>query len=92
MIRNERFPFEWKNPRGYVIAVIIDTVIGMHLFTLIASIASLGIGSYLLAIVATSEIRKGLDLINKNLKTESERPRAMQRISQFVHWHSILNE
>lgn len=65
----KRFPFDWNNPIGYLIAFVIQYIIIAYEFCLTSCALAVGIGSLWLAILATKDIRRILNLINDKAQT-----------------------
>lgn len=87
-----RFPFNVRNPMGYLIASVFQlTKLTFTLF-LVANILTFGIGCYLIGITATKEIKNTLQIADKKLRLKKERPLAMKRFTDLIKWHSIIKQ
>lgn len=91
-ILNSRLPFEWRNPSVYLLVVFMQCISIAYKFSLIAGIASYGIGCFLFAMKTTEEIQSFLELLNEKLKTEDDLQRSVRFVSKFVHCHSLLKQ
>ena len=83
----ERFPFDWKNPFGYFIAVIFEYLIGTYVFMVVAAVVTFGIGTFILAIATLGEVRDDLKKINDLAKFEENRLETLNRLGDFTQFH-----
>ena len=59
---------------------------------LIAGLASFGIGGFVVAIKATTEVQGGLEYINTMMTSSHEVQKSFKILSLFIHWHSLLKQ
>lgn len=91
-IENIRLPFDWKNPMGYMCASAIQFMVYVCMFSLMASLLSVGIGAFLFAVRATNDITANLKLINESTKTKQNLKNVPKYISDFVQYHGDVKE
>lgn len=87
-----RLPFDWKNPMGYTCAVAVQYMVGVCMFSIIGNLLSLGFGSFLFAVRATTDITANLELINKCVKTKRHRKKVLKYLADFVQYHADVKE
>ena len=85
--KNWRLPFDWKDPMGYICASTFQYLLGVGMFFIIASLLSIGIGAFLFAVRASTDITNNLELINESIKTNRSRERVLKYLSDFVQFH-----
>lgn len=79
-----RFPFDWENPIGYGIAVMIEFIITTYICFIMGILISFGIEAILLGITLTKHIRNLLHEFNKGVKSE--------QLINYVEFHSALKQ
>lgn len=87
----KRFPFEWKNPLGYLIAIGIQYAITAYGVLIGACIISLGIGSFLYVIASTKCIRGNLFAINR-CTNDSDKQHIWDQFIEFIQYHSRVKQ
>lgn len=86
-----RYPFDWKNPTGYLAACFIQYVGLVHLFYFIAFCICLQIGVYLWVTAFHKNLKRDLKLFNQRAKSQDNRTEIL--IGQFhdlIQFHSFL--
>lgn len=61
-------------------------------FCMVACVASLGIGCYIIALTVTRTFRDILFFINDRAKVRTERARTTERIKEYIKAHSNMKE
>lgn len=88
-----RFPFDWKNPIGFLFTAIITYTLGQFAFTFLAQVWSIGIGMCLFLISLTKDIKSILNRINESGRSSSpQRSRITKHITEYVRFHSNAKE
>lgn len=59
---------------------------------IVSIILSFGIGSFLIAITSTNEIKSVFIIVNEKLRLKSERSLALNRFTELVECHSMLKQ
>lgn len=85
-------PFDWRNPIGYLVAVIIQFIIVAYEFFVIACTLSLAIGAFWFAISATKEIKRIVNSIDENTEHKGGEEIMFKEFSTFIHMHSIVKQ
>lgn len=84
-----RFPFDWKNPFGYVVAVLIEFIITTYICLIMGILMSLAIEAILLLLTLAKHIQNLLHKFNKSAKSESA---AYKHLTNYVDFHSVLKQ
>lgn len=84
----DRFPFDWKNPVGYLIAVTFQYFKELYLLRIAACALVLAIGCYLISIAMSKSLKVSLFGINHTAGDKSERKRLMERLIEFLEFYS----
>lgn len=84
----ERFPFDWKNPTGYSVVVLFQLVIAYFGLCFVAGLMCLAIGTFVIALTLTKDVRNDLNLINESVKSEQPLSNVLKQLTEFVRAHS----
>lgn len=91
----ERFPFDWRNPIGYLIVVTFEYIIYFYVCLIIACILGLEIGAYLFGISATKDIQRILHIIKINYEAQKYGIQAsdlMKLFAEFINVHGSVKQ
>lgn len=80
----ERYPFDWKNPIGYAIAVIIQCLVTFYLLHYLTCFLSIPLGAYLIANSVNEFMEIDLKSINKMAKRENTKSAIFKPFSRFI--------
>lgn len=83
-----RFPFDWKNPVGFLIAISIQYTMFKYGSRICTCFFALSIGSQLYAIALSKAIKGSLLSINQNNQAKSDEPILLEQINEFIELHS----
>lgn len=86
------YPFDWRNPFGYMLATIYIFCLLSYSLVLISGVASFGIGCYILANTTSTELKTIIQKTNKKLRLKSQRSLALDRFIDLVEWHAKCKE
>lgn len=91
---HKRFPFEWTNPIGYLVAVIIEYVIVGYEFSVDASVLALGIGAYWIGLAAIKEIQSILHTIKKRVQAKKHQSNRELKMlfTEFIELHGVAKQ
>lgn len=92
MAIKSRFPFDCKNPVGYLVAIVLLYIMIFYMFFVIASMLSLGIGTFILAVLSTVEIKRYMNLVSEHAISKKNRSKSLQLLADFVDFHSGLKQ
>lgn len=87
-----RFPIEWRNPFGFLIAISTQCTMFSYGVTISAYILSLGGGAFLYALVSSKVMKGGLLAINRRARAESDQTVLLEQIVEFLKFHSSTKE
>lgn len=87
-----RFPFGTKNPFGYIVATVLQYIIVVYAFSVLSSLATLGIGAFLFAVLATKDIIQSMKSIDKSAMSEKRQSKTFKRFSDFILIHSTVKQ
>lgn len=83
-----RFPFEWRHPIGYLIAITLEYVVAVYAFELLSALLILALDLVLIAVDSTQALKDDLKLINKNAASKKHRLLTLNRLANFIQSHS----
>lgn len=90
-----RFPFDTKNPIGYLVACSLQYIHLAYEAFFIVNTASLGLGSYFFAMTAIEDVKSILRSINaqctENISTKGQL-QALNQVHEFIRMHSTLKQ
>lgn len=85
-IHSQRFPFDWHNPFGYLIAVILEAVAHSYTICYLGSLLSLAAGVFMFAI---SGCKYGVDVLKKIQKQLQRKRKPPPSLMHFNKFHSL---
>lgn len=84
---NIRYPFDWKNPLGYFMAVVFQFIAATYFFLLLWCVVFLGIGfTFVVVAIINKDVKDYLKFINEN--AAQKRSQALKCLSDFIQDHS----
>lgn len=88
----QRFPFNWQDPIGFLVAAVIEYIEVIYSFALVACMLSLGIGSFIISVSQTSDAKNNLKAINEGAKTNESRLRIWKQLGDYIQFHSSVKK
>lgn len=85
---NERLPFDWHTPWGYLIAIGLESIITFCLNLYIACVVALTLGCFLFAISTTKDINSNLRSLNKQAKIGQSEADIYEEFTEIISLHS----
>lgn len=85
-----RFPFDWKNPRGYLIALILTYLLHRNLVYFLVCMLNNGIGGFMLTISLTKEIKTDLSSFSTLVKSDPNPMMYFKPLYDLIDFHSTL--
>lgn len=82
-----RFPFDWKNPLGYLVAFILICIINLNIVIFMMCNLCLGIEVYALITSFTKDIKYELSAFSRMARSELN---LSKRLFGIVHFHSTV--
>lgn len=83
-----RFPFEWKNPSGSLIAFILIYILQMNLLFFMTCSFCIGVGVYMFITSLTKDLKYNLTIINKLFKAEQNPTELLEQLFNWIQFHS----
>lgn len=88
-----RFPFNWKNPIGYIFVVIFEYIISTYAYVVVFGAVFFGIGCCVFVVaIITKNIKNDLKFINENATSDPNQLITFKLIKSFIQNHSILEK
>lgn len=91
----QRLPFDWRNPFGYFIAMVIEYAIASYAMTLGALTVATGVGAYLYMIASSKCIKVSLFSIGRRATTiydDDQTHRTLDHFVEFIQFHSFVKQ
>lgn len=79
-----RFPFEWRNPIGYTVAVSLQCIVITYTFFTMMTMLVIGIASYSFGISLTEDLKYILHSIEEKSKLRKNRPYLYRQFIEFI--------
>lgn len=79
-----RFPFDWKDPFLYALAMTVEYSITMDLFYFVSCLTTLKIGTLLFTVAITIDIKRSINSIGKPKKKQTQ---IFTELSNFIQFH-----
>lgn len=87
----ERFPFDWKTPLGYLVAIALEYVVVSYVLLIAACLIIFGISAYLYIIALSKCIKGSLFAIGR--RTQNKRNRHISdRFIEFAQFHGQVKQ
>lgn len=83
-----RFPWNWKNPFGFLIAIAIQNALFSYALMIGACLVAFGIGAYLYEIAVSNCIKGSLFAINRNTQAKADQSILLEQFIEFLKLHS----
>lgn len=83
-----RFPFDWKNPSGYLIAFFAEVVLISCAAIAGVLATNFGIGINLILISLATDVQADILSINQIIKNRPERSQVVKQFKDFVRFCS----
>lgn len=90
--KSRRFPFDYKTPIGYSVAMFVEGMVGLCGLIVISSVVSLAIDCFIYVTSATKDMLRMLEVVNKYAEVKNDRPRIFKQLSEFIESHSELRQ
>lgn len=91
----KRFPFDTKNPIGYLAACSLQYAHLSYEFFFLANLVTLGVGSFFMALTVIEDLKGILRSINDQCtkkRSMKKRLEALNQLREFVQMHSIIKQ
>lgn len=88
----QRFPFDWKNPIGYLIAIAIEYVMAWYLLVIGAVLIPLAIGSYLYLMALSKCVKGALFAVSQCTNGTKTNQEILERIIEYAELYSRVKQ
>lgn len=89
---NWRLPFDWRNPIGYLVVITLQYTANVYFFPFAACLVAYALGILLHVLSVATDIKTDLKMINENAKIKQNRLMTLERLFEFIEFHSKLKE
>lgn len=87
-----RLPFDWKNPKGYLIAVVIQYIFTFNTTFAAASVVTLLIGAYIAISLLVHDLINTIGSFHKNIQQKKNRNKCPAQLFAFITLHSSAKQ
>lgn len=87
---NRRFPFDWKNPRGYLVASTLSFVLNMNVMFFLICDMCIGVGFYIFATVLTKDIKNDFKTAGVWFESEPNPTLLSKQFFDLIYFHSMM--
>lgn len=81
---NKSFPFDWENPIGYSIAVILQFVIVFYFLHYVACFLSIALAAYLITNSISGFLNDDFQIINEMAKNKASESNILKPFSKLI--------
>lgn len=90
--RNISYPFNWKSPHGYLIAVVLQCSTAFHFLHYLACGMSIALGSNLIVTLMNGFMENDLKSINDMTKLKKSETDIFESFSQFIQSYAEVKQ
>lgn len=87
-----RYPHDWKNPTGYLVAISIQYALGFYPLQYIGSFMCLGFGSFMFSHLFNRILKDELNAINEMTNDKRSRKNMSKKFSEFIRKHGAAQQ
>lgn len=87
-----RFPFDWKNPIGYLISVSWNSIVIFVLFRFLTCMVPLALGAYLFVFSVNNDWEHVIRTLGKRKATKPSKVNIFKRVTEFIRSHSNMKQ
>lgn len=87
-----RFPFDWRNPYGYLAAVLIQCVATLYLFLFATCTLPIAFGVYMLSRTIAKDLMICINSINDRAQMKGNEVAIIKQFFKILEMHSFLLE
>lgn len=88
-----RFPFDWRSPFGYSIALMIEYIVCLYSLKITACLFALGIGCFVYLFAASKCVKGSIEVINESTSEAEVNSRiTFERFTEFIQFHSHVKQ
>lgn len=86
------FPFDWKTPVGYSIAVMVQFVVARLTMRFIGCFLSIGVASFAFSLSVCKDLKYILNSIDIDMKAEPLKCQIKQQFIEFIDLHTCMKQ
>lgn len=87
---NCRFPFDWKNPKGFLVAFAVEYILELNMLFFSICALCFGIGFYILIAAFTNDLKNDLTSFMAYSKSKRNRIRILKQLISFIQFQSVV--
>lgn len=87
-LKFQRLPFEWTNPIGYLLAILIQFIMLFFLNVYLACFLMLAFGYFLFALSIAKDMINELHSINKRTKMKKPKAQILKQLNDLISMHA----
>lgn len=87
-----RIPFDWRNPLGFSIVIIIQYEMASKILRLTACALSFALGTFIFAVSLVNDIKNDLHAINEMTKQKKTQSNISKQLFKFMDIHSDVKQ
>lgn len=92
LFKCNRFPFDWKNPFGFMMANILQYVGTLATFIALGACLCFGIGTFILLLAIADDVKCEISSINQIHQTKSNRLLMFERFAKLINFHTDVKK
>lgn len=88
----KRFPFDWKNPTGYLAAIFIEFCLTIYPLQYVGVFMLFAFGLFMFIVAIVDIMKNELRSINKMASRKKFRKEMNEKLSEFIWTHANLKQ
>lgn len=85
---DNRLPFDWKNPIGYLIVIVLQSVSSFLVLQFLTCMTICTLGSFLFAWSFAKDWKNHLQALHQMVHTKSSKTDILENLNEFIRSHS----
>lgn len=85
---HKRLPYDWKNPYGYMVAVVAQLLWASFAFTYIGCVLALSFGCFMFSLAMIKILKNDLHSIDKMARDKNSRSDMYKKLCEFLETHA----
>lgn len=87
-----RLPFDWRNPFGYLIAMVIHSILFWYNTMIAGCLISFAIGCYCFAIATIKLVKVSLLAISQRIGVKGKQKLNLAQLVEYIELHSYVKK
>lgn len=88
----KRLPFDWRNPTGYLLAIVIEFLVAFCVLSFIACFSTFAFGSFMFALSFAKDLIAEVNSINKCMRTGKSETKILKRFVKSIALHADMKQ